>query len=85
MVNLCQAYTPQTCWVIGNNVQTRNNEIWLTYHDMELYYVGGNACYKGIDKIPVADYPIVEKSYFIIPYNYNGVPYIVIQKKPIIP
>ena len=82
MAGFCQNYTAQTCWVINNQVQTNNNSDWLKTHDLEQYYVGSNITYRGIPKIPKEDYPIVEKEFYIWPYVYNDVPYVVIKKKP---
>jgi len=79
----CQAFSPQTCWVVGQTNQINFNKEWLTFHDFEQYSIGPLISYRGIPKIPEADYPIIEKDYSIIFYDYYGVKYISIRKRPI--
>lgn len=76
-------YTPQNCWAIGQNIQTEKNMLFLETHDFEEYTIGGSLIsFRGIKKIPKKDYPELEKTYIIVPYNYNGVEYIVIRQRP---
>lgn len=79
----CQAFNPQTCWYVGQYNQIEFNKNWLTTHDLEQYNIGPLIAYRGIDKIPPKDYPIIEKDYSIMFYDYYGVPYISIRKRPV--
>ena len=81
--NYCQAFTAQTCWVIGQQNQINFNKAWLSTHDFEQYSIGPLITYRGIDKIPEKDYPIIEKDYSIAFYDYYGVKYISIRKRPV--
>lgn len=81
--NYCQAFTAQTCWVIGQQNQIDFNKAWLKTHDFEQYSIGPIITYRGIDKIPEKDYPIIEKDYSIVFYDYYGVKYISIRKRPV--
>ena len=84
MVNgYCQAYTAQTCWAVGQHNQIIFNKNWLSTHDLEQYSIGPLISYRGIPKIPEADYPIIEKAYSIVKYEYYGVKYISIRKRPV--
>jgi len=81
--SICQGYTAQTCWVIGQQNQINFNKLWLGTHDLEQYNVGSILTYRGIDKIPTSEYPELEKTYIIVPYDYYGVKYVVIRKRPV--
>jgi len=82
MVGKCFAFTPQTCWAIGQRNQETFNKAWLANHDLEQYNIGPIVTYRGIEKIPEKDYPIIEKDYSIVRYDYFGVKYISIRKRP---
>ena len=78
-------FTPQTCWAIGQNTQINRNKLFLETHDFEEYTIGGSLItFRGIKKIPKQDYPELEKTFIIVPYNYYGVEYIVIRRRPTI-
>lgn len=72
----------QLCWAITQNNVTNNNKLFFENNDLRSFSLRGIQTYEGIPKIPKDQYPIYEKDFFLNFYEYEGVPYVVLIKRP---
>ena len=73
---------PQTCFVITQQNVINSNKLFFENNDLLNFSLRGIQTYEGIPKIPKDQYPIYEKDYFLNFYEYEGVPYVVLQRRP---
>ena len=77
----CVNATNTTCKLVTNYNVTNANKQFFETHDLKLFFIRGIQGYEGIPKIPPSEYPIVEKEYIIYYDEYEGVPYVTLQKR----
>lgn len=75
---------PQTCWAITNQNVINSNKQFFKTHDLKNFSLRGIQTYEGIPKIPESEYPVYELTYYLNFYQYEGVPYVVLIKRPTI-
>lgn len=72
----------QTCWAITQRNVNNSNKMFFETHDLRSFSLRGIQTYEGIPKIPRDQYPIYEKDFYLNFYEYEGVPYVVLIKRP---
>jgi len=74
----------QTCWAITQNNVNNSNKMFFQTHDLRSFTLRGIVTYEGIPKIPKDQYPELEKTFYLNFYEFEGVPYVVLIKRPVI-
>ena len=77
----CVNATNTTCQLIVNKNVTDQNKRFFETHDLKLFYIRGIQGYEGIPKIPKSEYSILEKDFILYFDEYEGVPYVTLQKR----
>ena len=77
----CVNATNTTCQLIVNKNVIDSNKAFFETHDLKLFFIRGIQGYEGIPKIPSSEYPILENDYIIYYDEYEGVPYVTLQKR----
>ena len=75
---------PQTCYVITQQNVINSNKLFFETHDLRSFGLRGITTYEGIPKIPKDQYPELEKTFFLNFYEFEGVPYVVLIRRPTI-
>lgn len=78
----CPRVTNTTCQLIVQANLNREAKEYYTKYDLIEFYVGGIKAFNPIPKIPPAEYPVLEQTYFLSFREYEGVPFVVLLKRP---